>query len=80
MDTTRSDVIQIVARITKVPAVRILPETDLKLDLNVDSLQGLQISAAIEKHFGINIPDEDLDNYRTVAEIVSTIERLRPSS
>lgn len=77
MNTTREEVTQIVARITKVAPARILPQTDLKLDLNVDSLQGLQISAALEKHFSIDIPDEELDSYTTVDEIVSRIERLR---
>lgn len=80
MNTTREEVVQIVARITKISPARILPQTDLKLDLNVDSLQGLQISAALEKHFEISIPDDELDSYSTVNDIVSRIERLRAAS
>ncbi len=76
MDTTQ-EVIQIVSRITKVSSSRILPQTNLRLDLNVDSLQGLQIVAAIEKHFDIAIPDEELDDYTTVDAIVANIHRLR---
>ena len=77
MDTTQEEVIQIVSRIAKVSPSRILPRTDLRVDLNVDSLQGLQIVAAIEKHFEIKIPDEELDSHATVDEIVSNIHRLR---
>jgi acyl carrier protein len=77
MDTTREAVIQVISHIAKVSPSRILPQTDLRLDLNVDSLQGLQIVAAIEKRFEIEIPDEELDHYTTVDEIVSTIHRLR---
>lgn len=66
----------IVSRITKVPVDKLLPDTDLKIDLNVDSLQGLQIIAAIESQFGIIVPDDDLDSYTSVRAIVETIERL----
>jgi len=80
MNTTREEVIQIVSLITKASRSSILPQTDLRKDLNVDSLQGLQIVAAIEKRFDIHIPDDELDNYATISEIVSTIDRVRQRS
>ena len=80
MNTTCQEVIQIVSIITKASQSSILPQTDLRKDLNVDSLQGLQIVAAIEKHFDIQIPDDELDNYATINEIVSTIDRVRQRS
>jgi acyl carrier protein len=73
-------VVEIVAAITRTPRELIDSETDLRVALNVDSLQGLQILAAVEKQFGVRVPDEELDSYSTVREIVQTIERLRPSS
>jgi acyl carrier protein len=76
--TTEGQVAQIVARITKLPAARILADTHLKNELNVDSLQGLQILAAIEKQFHVSVPDDELDRYTTVREIVETIERNQP--
>lgn len=77
MTTTEQEIAGIVARITKAPADRILPDTDLRVELNVDSLQGLQIVAAIEQHFGMDVPDEELDNYGTVRAIAATVDRLR---
>ena len=50
---------------------------DLRVALNVDSLQGLQIVAAIEHHFGMDVPDDELDNYATVRAISATVDRLR---
>lgn len=73
--TTERQVAQIVSRITRLPEARILPDTHLKNELNVDSLQGLQILAAIEKQFHVSVPDDELDSYTSVREIVSTIER-----
>lgn len=75
--TTEQDVAAIVAAITKTPIERIQPDTDLRVELNVDSLQGLQIVAAIEKHFGVTVPDEEIDNYTSLRAIVETVERLR---
>lgn len=71
------EVTDIVSRITKVPASRIGTDTHLKNELNVDSLQGLQILAAIEKRYGVTVEDDELDSYTSVGEIVGTIERLR---
>jgi acyl carrier protein len=74
------DVTAIVAQITKVPAARVRPDTHLKDELNVDSLQGLQILAAIESHFGVTVPDEELDSYTSVRDITRTVIRLQSAS
>lgn len=75
MDNVEQEVVKIVSRITKVPTTRLLPDTDLIASLNVDSLQGLQIVAALENQFGIILPDEDLDSYTTIGLIVETVKR-----
>lgn len=67
----------IVSGITKVPEAKLSPDTDLKLELNVDSLQGLQIVAASEKHFEIIIPDEELDMYTSIRLIVEIIKEIQ---
>lgn len=77
MDTTQEQVVAIVSAITKAPAHTIGLDTDLRLDLNVDSLQGLQIVAALEKHFAVDVPDEDIDSYTSVRSILDTLGRLQ---
>ena len=77
MNETEREVIGIVSAITKAPAHTICLDTDLRLDLNVDSLQGLQIMAALEKRFKVDVPDDDLDAYTSVRAIVDTLARLR---
>ena len=71
------EVTEIVARITKAPVERIGPDTHLKEELNVDSLQGLQIVAVIEKRFGVSVPDDQLDSSTSIREIVRTVENSR---
>ena len=76
MNPIETEIIRIVSAIAKTPAARIDLDTDLRLDLNVDSLQGLQIIAAIERRFGIVVPDDDLDQYTSVGVIAETVARL----
>ncbi len=49
-------------------------ETNLEEDLSADSLDVVDLLMSIEDEFEIEIPDEEIDNIRTVAELVSYIE------
>jgi len=50
----------------------------LKNDLGIDSLDIVELIMAIEKEFGINIPDEMQDKYITVRDVIDDIKyRLR---
>ncbi len=80
MTSTEQEVATIVSAITKSPLEVIQPDTDLRLQLNVDSLQGLQIVAAIERRFGVTVPDDEIDLYGNVRAIAETVDRLRGSS
>jgi acyl carrier protein len=80
LDSIEQQVTAIVSKITRIPETRLTPSTDLKTELNVDSLQGLQIVAALENHFGINIPDDELDMYTSIRSIVETIKRSQPNT
>jgi acyl carrier protein len=77
MDALEENVTEIVSRITKVPASTIDPDEDLRVAYNVDSLQGLQIVAAIENAFDVRVKDEEIDFYTTVRTIADTVRRLR---
>lgn len=80
MNQLEDEVKAIVSRITKAPLSSLNRNTNLRADLNVDSLQGLQIVAALEKRLGIIVPDDDIDMYTTVGSIVDTIQRIQPST
>jgi len=80
LNETEREVIGIVSAITKASPHTIGIDTDLRLDLNVDSLQGLQIVAALERRFGVDVPDDDLDMYTSVRAIVDALGRLRGRS
>lgn len=48
--------------------------TDIQNDLGADSLDVVDLIQAIEDEFGVDIPDEDSQNIKTVGDIVSYIE------
>ena len=52
----------------------IKPETDLQDDLGADSLDVVELLMSIEDEFEIEIPDEEIENIRTVADLVNYIE------
>lgn len=76
MNDIQSKVIELVSSITHIPESAIGPTTNLRTELNVDSLQGLQIVAEIEQQFGVRVPDEQIDFYTTIDSIVNMVEQL----
>jgi acyl carrier protein len=50
-------------------------DDDLVGVLGVDSLQGLQVLAGVEKRFDIRLPDEELIKLRTIGRIVDAVQR-----
>ena len=52
----------------------IKPETDLQDDLGADSLDVVDLLMSIEDEFEIEIPDEEIENIRTVGDLVNYIE------
>ena len=49
-------------------------DTDLQDDLGADSLDVVDLLMSIEDECDIEIPDEEIENIRTVGELVNYIE------
>ena len=45
-------------------------------ELNIDSLDGINILFALENEFNVNIPDDAAQNIRTVREMVEGVTKL----
>ena len=59
-------------------AASLAPGDDLVETLGLDSLEGLQVLAAVEKRFGVRFPDERLAQLRTVRALVDAIQSSPP--
>ena len=53
---------------------KITLDAKLKEDLELDSLDSVELIMSDEEEFGIEIPDEDVMNFKTVNDIVNYIE------
>ena len=53
---------------------KITLDAKLKEDLELDSLDSVELIMSAEEEFGIEIPDEDVMNFKTVIDIVNYIE------
>ena len=53
---------------------KITADTDLQEDLGADSLDVVDLVMSIEESFDIEIPDEEVENIKTVGDIVKYIE------
>ncbi len=51
--------------------------TSLMNDLDADSLDAVEIIMAIEDEFGVEIPDEEAENFKTIGDIVEYVETHR---
>ena len=53
---------------------KITEETDLQEDLGADSLDVVDLLMSIEDEFEVEVPDEEIENLKTVGALVSYIE------
>ena len=54
---------------------KVTPEADLAGDLGLDSLDTVEMTVGLEDRFGIEIPDSDLENVKSVNDAVDLIEQ-----
>lgn len=53
---------------------KITADTDLQEDLGADSLDVVDLLMSIEDEFEVEVPDEEIENIKTVGSLVSYIE------
>ena len=53
---------------------KITKDTDLQEDLGADSLDVVDLLMSIEDEFEIEVPDDEIENLKTVGAIVNYIE------
>jgi acyl carrier protein len=58
-----------------VDAATVTPEAELLRDLDLDSLDTMELTLGLEEKFGVEIPDAELEGLVTVADAIDLIER-----
>ena len=57
-----------------IEADKIIPEAKLKEDLEIDSLNRVELTLALEDTFNFYLQDEELESIKTVGDIINLVE------
>lgn len=68
-------VIKLISDATKVDLMKITPDTSFVDDLNLDSLDIVELMMKMEDDFGVEIPEEDAEGLKTVKDVVSYLQK-----
>lgn len=53
---------------------KITMDSDILEDFEADSLDVVDMVMTLEDEFGVEIPDEDIENFRTVGDVVRFVD------
>jgi acyl carrier protein len=68
-------VIKLVSDATKIDIAKISAKTSFVDDLNLDSLDIVELMMKMEDEFGVEIPEEDAEGLKSVSDVVTYLEK-----
>jgi acyl carrier protein len=71
LESTIEEVLDLAAARFGIPRTRLAPDGDLFESLGIDSLQALDLLTQLERHFGVELPDYEVQgvaDFRTLAD------------
>ena len=74
-EATESRVKEIIINELGVETEKVTDDASFVEDLGADSLDTVELVMAFEEEFGIDIPDEDAEQMRTVGDAVSYLKK-----
>ncbi len=74
MDITFEAVRDLIVDTLSCDADQLTIDTNLFDDMEIDSLEAVELSLAMEKTFGVGIADDDMPNVRTVRDIIEYLK------
>jgi acyl carrier protein len=66
---------EIIEEIAGTPADEVTPSANFVDDLDIDSLSMVEIAVAAQDKFGVEIPDEQLKDLKTVQDVVNFVAK-----
>ena len=75
MNDIQSRIIELIAKSKNLPAASVGMNTSFD-ELQIDSLDKINLSFDVEEMFSIQIPDESLKSLKTVGDVVRGVEQL----
>jgi acyl carrier protein len=67
---------QVLADLFQIDPARVTPETNLYNDLEIDSIDAVDLLDRIRRYTGKKVSGEDFRSVRTIGDLLNVIERL----
>ncbi len=64
------------AEALNLPLEKVTPDAKIVDDLGADSLDVVELLSQLEDEYGVQIPDDEVENLATVADVAAEIEKL----
>ncbi len=74
-DELTQRVLKVITTVKRLPPGKATIDSSFQ-ELEIDSMDGVEILFALENEFDITIPDEDAKTIRSIREMVEGVERL----
>ena len=71
---------EIIDEVAGVPAEDVTPEKTFVEDLDIDSLSMVEIAVAAQDKFGVEIPDDQLKDLKTVQDVIDYVRKSSVSA
>ena len=71
---------EIIDEVAGVPADQVTPDNSFVDDLDIDSLSMVEIAVAAQDKFGVEIPDDQLKNLKTVQDVIDYVRKTGVSA
>src|SRR5262249_17394798 len=71
---------EIIDEVAGVPADQVTPDKSFVDDLDIDSLSMVEIAVAAQDKFGVEIPDDQLKNLKTVQDVIDYVRNTGVSA
>ncbi|MEU5882219.1 acyl carrier protein [Spirillospora sp. NPDC047279] len=68
---------EIIDEIVGIDKAEVTPEKNFIDDLDIDSLSMVEIAVAAQDKFGVEIPDDELRNLKTVKDVINFVQNLQ---
>lgn len=70
----KEEIIELISNVLEINKEDIKEDTNLAADLDIESLDLVDLVAAFEEKYEFEIPDKDVKNLQTVSDIIKYIE------
>lgn len=70
---------EIVAKVMKLPKEKVTLEADFFKELGIDSLMAVEILSAVDRKYGIDIPEEKAKEMKNLKSLIQIVASCRAS-